>query len=457
MPKRIFFSGIAGSGTSALAFFYAKKGFLVSGSDRLFDKNPDHSLLNVFRNNNIMIFPQDGSGIEAETDTFVFSTAVEDNNPDILKAKRLGIKMMTRPEFLSQMVKQYKTVAIAGTSGKSTTSSMLAFLMYELGLKPNFIGGGRMRHSKTHPQDEKCNITTNYLIGDSDILIIEACESDGSIVNYFPESTILLNLDLDHHKIEDTKRMFERLIENTDGKVLYNADDKNLNFVESYPRSRRFALMQSSDYTPRDMVFEGFGSRFRIRDVEFKISLPGRHNLINALACITYLSDAGIDLRSIAGVIHKFSGVERRFDIYLDDHRGFVVDDYAHNPHKISFLMETISMLKDRVCYVFQPHGYGPTRLMKDGYIETFCKHLRNEDILLILPIYYAGGSASKDISSKDLSDAISKTGKVARSLTSREEVLNMSQTYKNFVVFGARDDTLADLAKAIRDNLIGH
>lgn len=448
MSIKIFFSGIAGSGTSALALFHAKKGYSVSGSDRLFDTNPNHRLKAVFRANNIKIYPQDGSGIVKDTDVFVFSTAIENTNPDLIRAKGLDIKILTRPEILADIVKEYQTIAVAGTSGKSTTSSMLAFLMQEIGLQPNFIGGGRIKHFK-HKDD--CG---NYLVGDSDTLIIEACESDGSIINYYPHSTILLNLDLDHHKIEETKIMFDILIKNTSEHVIFNAEDENLKFINSYPKAKCFSIKKMADYTPKYIKMEGFGSTFTIKGVRFKLSLPGRHNLINALACIAYLSEIGVGLDQIADVIHKFHGIERRFDIYLDDFRGFVIDDYAHNPHKISYLMETVSVMKDNVCYIFQPHGYSPTRLMKDGYIETFCTYLRQGDTLALLPIYYAGGSISKDISSDDIADEIAKRGKSAKTLQSRDEILNMTDTYKNFVVFGARDETLADLAKTIRDRL---
>ncbi|MCX8027032.1 MAG: Mur ligase family protein [Thermodesulfovibrionales bacterium] len=453
MSNNIFFSGIAGSGTSALAFFCAKKGYIVSGSDRLFDKHPNHNLLETFKKNNIKVYPQDGSGVTQKIDTFIYSTAVEQDNPDIIKAISLGISMLTRPEFLAQTVKRYQTIAIAGTSGKSTTSAMLAFLLKELGLKPNFIGGGRAKQFK-----DETNYG-NYLVGDSEILVIEACESDGSIVNYYPHSTILLNLDLDHHKIQDTMVLFDRLIKNTDSLVIYNKDDENLRFINSngYKNEiKTFSLFGGiSDYNAEIISLEGFFSTFSLNGVEFSLSLPGKHNIINAIACISYLAEIGIQTERIKQAIHRFDGIDRRFDIYLDDNRGFVVDDYAHNPHKISFLMETVNMNKENVCYIFQPHGYGPTRLMKDGYIDVFSKYLRNGDVLLVLPIYYAGGSVqTKDISSSDITDAICRRGRSARSIPSRKEIFELIGRYKNFVVFGARDETLSDLALQIKEAL---
>jgi UDP-N-acetylmuramate--alanine ligase len=158
----------------------------------------------------------------------------------------------------------------------------------------------------------------------------------------------------------------------------------------------------------------------------------------------------GIPLRDIAGVLPDFSGIERRFDICLNDGRHLVVDDYAHNPHKISSLMETVMGICNRVCYIFQPHGFGPTRLMKQGYIGTFIRNLRREDHLMLLPIYYAGGSSIKDISSEDLSYEIRQSGKSAEVLHERTLLFQRMDEWDNYVVFGARDESLADFATEI-------
>jgi UDP-N-acetylmuramate--alanine ligase len=177
---RIFFSGIGGSGVSAIAGFMAEKGHLIAGSDRLFDMYSGNPLRNCLEENGVRIFPQDGQGFDGSFDFAVFSTSVEKDNPDFKKAEMLGIPLKTRPEYLAEIVSAYRTIAVAGTSGKSTTSGMLAFLMHRLGLMPNFIGGGRVKQFRTRRN------SGNYLAGGSDTMIIEACESDGSIVNYKP-------------------------------------------------------------------------------------------------------------------------------------------------------------------------------------------------------------------------------------------------------------------------------
>jgi len=445
--NKLFFSGIAGSGMSSLALFSTGLGHFVYGSDRLLDINASHPIKDVFDASGIIVTPQDGSGLGKHIDLAIFSTAVEETNLDFIKANSLNIPIMKRPEYLACLVKEFNTIAIAGTSGKSTTSGMLAFLMRGLSLKPNFIGGGRVKQFIN-----KLN-QGNFLKDSSDLLIIEACESDGSIVNYYPKSTILLNLTLDHHTVEETGKLFERLIDNTSNKIIINADDDNLKAL-NIKDAITFSINKPSDYKPSYFHCGLLNSHFILKDTEFTLSIPGKYNLLNALACIAYLSEIGISMNDIVPILSTFQGIERRFDIHLNSSKGFVIDDYAHNPHKISSLMETTSKVRDSTCYIFQPHGYGPTRLMRDGYIEVFTKYLRNSDHLILLPIYYMGGSAVKDISSEDIVNKVKSKGKSAEVIHLREEVLKKCDDFKAFVVFGARDDSLSDLARMIAHRL---
>jgi len=395
----------------------------------------------------ITIVPQDGSGLDSSFDLAVFSTAVEPDNPEAMRAKELGIKTMTRPEYLAEITESFDTIAVSGTSGKSTTSGMLAFLMERLGLKPNFIGGGRVGGFKTDTNPG------NWLTGDSSQLVIEACESDGTIVNYRPRHSIVLNLALDHHSVDETAGMFGTLMKNTAEEVILNADDEKL--LELDPEGAvTFSVMNPSGYRPEAVEYGPFSTYFLLNGVRFSLSQPGRYNLYNALSCIAFLCETGTPLESIAEVLHEFDGIDRRFDIYLNDGEHLVVDDYAHNPHKIGALMETVKKLGGRVTYIFQPHGFGPTRLMKDEYINVFAENLRLSDRLILLPIYYAGGTAAKDISSMDLADGIIQRGGPAIVVEEREMILEMLGGYRTFVVFGARDESLSALAQEIAGRL---
>ncbi len=432
---------------SALAGFLAGMGHRVSGSDRLFDITPGTRLCRTLRRVGIEIVPQDGSGIDRSFDFAVFSTAVESNNPDRIKAAELGLPVKTRPEYLAETVSQFRTVAVAGTSGKSTTSGMLAFLMEQLGMDPGFIGGGRVKDFVAERS------AGNYLAGRSGWLVIEACESDGTIVHYKPAHSMILNLGLDHHSISETAVMFEKLRQNTSGFVISGGDDENIARL-GLKGTISFSVDRKSSYQAENVEYYSFCTAFTVRDRRFMVPLPGRHNLYNAMACIAFLSEIGVALEDIAGVLPGFSGIERRFDIHLKDANYLVVDDYAHNPDKIFNLMQTMKRISGSVCYIFQPHGYGPTRLMRDGYIETFAANLRASDHLFLLPIYYAGGTAAKDISSRDIAAAVKEAGRPASVMEEREGVFDLLGKWKSYVVFGARDDSLSDYAEEIASRL---
>ena len=441
--SKIFFSGIGGSGVSALASFMADRGHIAVGSDRLFDKIPDHPVCKILKAKGIRIAPQDGSGIDKSFDFAVFSTAVEDNQPEVLKAKELGVPIKTRPQYLCEIVSAFKTVAVAGTSGKSTTAGMLTFLMDRLGLGPNFIGGGRVKQFKTGSNPG------NSLTGSSDLLIAEACESDGSIVDYYPFVTIITNLSLDHNEIGETAEMFEILGRNTKEKIIVNGDDENLSRCR-IKKPIRFSIGTDSEYRAEAVEYQPFSTNFSLHGIPFKLSLPGKHNLYNSLPCIALLAEMGISLRDIARILPDFSGIDRRFDIYMNNEKRLVIDDYAHNPHKITSLMETVKKIRERICYIFQPHGYGPTRLMKREYIKVFTSSLRKEDHLILLPIFYAGGTSIRDISSEDLCNEITAAGRSAEVLRERSLLLNRLKEWDNYVVFGARDESLAEFVREI-------
>jgi UDP-N-acetylmuramate--alanine ligase len=447
MRKNIFFSGLGGSGVSAIAGFMKYLGHTVSGSDRAFDMDPNHPLLQPLRRIGISIHPQDGSGITDSLDLVVMSTAVEEDRPEVVRARALGIPVRRRPEYLAELMSSFRTVAVAGTSGKSTTSGMLACLMHRLGMGPNFIGGARAKDLR------ELSVTGNFLTGSSEHLVIEACESDGSIVNYCPERSIILNLALDHHAVDDTAGMFRALIENTSGTVFTNADDENLKSA-SISGAVTFSIENPSDYRAADIELRHFGSRFSLSGTHFSLSVPGRHNVYNALACISALSEMGVPLEEISEPLREFSGIERRFDVHLNEGGMLVIDDYAHSPHKISSLMQTMRNMDENVCYVFQPHGFAPTRLLKNEYIRVFSEGLREGDHLVLLPVYYAGGTVARDISSRDLEEGIREKGASVELLQEREMLFKKLGEWRCYVVMGARDETLSAFAGEIARRL---
>ncbi|MBI5409549.1 MAG: hypothetical protein HZA14_09320 [Nitrospirae bacterium] len=446
-PLRIFFSGIGGSGMSAIAAFMSDQRHIIVGSDRAMDKDLRHPLRKIFQAKGIKIVPQDGSGIDGAFDLAVFSAAVEADNPEAVKAGSLGIPIKTRPEYLAEITSAFETIAVAGTSGKSTASGLLAFLMNRLGLEPNFIGGGRVKQFKSSSNPG------SSLTGSSKYLVIEACESDGTIVNYKPRHSIILNLALDHHPVKETAQMFLTLIKNTSGKVIVNADDLNLRGIAER-NALAFSIRNPSKYKAEEVTYNPFNTEFSLHGTRFSLSLPGEYNLCNALSCIAFLLEIGISPEEIKKILPEFQGIDRRFDVHLNDGAYLVIDDYAHNPHKISALMTTMKQMREKICYIFQPHGFSPTRLMKKEYIETFIQSLRDSDLLMLLPIFYAGGAVSRDISSRDLAEGINAGGKSVEVMEDRKDILKGLHKYKTYVVFGARDESLSDFAKEIAEAL---
>jgi UDP-N-acetylmuramate--alanine ligase len=443
----IFLSGIGGSGMSALACLLMDRGIKVAGSDRAFDDSPGGEIEGILRTRGVEIVQQDGSRPLKDDSLMVMSAAVEDDRPEVQTAKRLGLPIKQRGEFLAELTGEFRTLAIAGTSGKSTTSAMLAFVMDRLGLDPVYIGGGRLREFKS------ADNAGNYRKGNSDILVVEACESDGFLSAYKAEHSVVLNIDLDHMGIEKTLELFNALAANTKDTMIVNADDQGLDALKA-DKKIGFSIKNASEFRAEDISLSAFGSSFIVNGISIELNMPGLHNIYNALATLSMLSLFDLSLSAVAEALSEFRGIERRFDIHLNelDHsdRGgaLVIDDYAHNPHKISYLMDTMKEIAPQVNYVFQPHGFGPAILMREEYVRVFKENLRPGDRLSILPIFFAGGSARKDISSQDIANEI---GPGASAPACREDIINTLEAGKGvFVVFGARDDSLSELASEI-------
>ena len=439
---------------SAIACLCLDRGMRVTGSDRAFDQSPEHPIARVLKARGVELVPQDGSHPLATDTLMVASAAVEDDRPEVLTASRLGVPLMSRGEYLAGITNEFRTLAVAGTSGKSTTSGMLAYAMGALGLDPAFIGGGRLGQFKSN------NNPGNYRKGESGILVVEACESDGHLSKYSAEHSIIMNIGLDHLGVESTLGLFRSLMENTSGSVILNADDEGLEtlITDINDNTLRFSVKDpSADFFAEDISCSTLGSRFIVKGSKVELAMPGMHNVYNALAAIAALSLYGIKPEQAAPVLRGFKGIERRFEIHLNElgsGGALVVDDYAHNPHKISFLMRSMREISQSVCYIFQPHGFGPTRLMREEYASVFKELLRPGDRLVILPIYFAGGTVSKDISSGVLAMDV---GADSLAPETRELALDeLPEGYGAYVVFGARDDTLSGLASDVATMLSG-
>ncbi|MEI7481949.1 MAG: Mur ligase domain-containing protein [Elusimicrobiota bacterium] len=443
--KKIHFIGIGGSGMSALSQIAAMEGRAVTGSDRDFDNGGNLVFKTALLKLGIQIFPQDGSGIDEDTSEVAVSTAIEESNPEISKARAVGAKLLHRSELLSHYVDTFRTVAVGGTSGKSTVVGMLFTIFEEAGLGPSVITGGPLVALKER------GFIGNAWRGKGDILVIEADESDGTIVKYHPMTGLILNVSKDHKEVADIKAIFRQFAGHVK-KLYVNADDPELSDFRS---GAGLFGRGDSRFKIEDLRLEMFCSRFKLNGVNFVLPSPGLYNIENALAAIAVALDMGIKPELCAESLKKYRGVQRRFELAGEAGGVTVVDDYAHNPAKISAVLGALHKDSDRrVIAIYQPHGFSPTRHLRRELVDTFLKELKGRDILIMPEIYYAGGTVAKDISSKDLTDEVSARGGTAFYFKQRRDIVaravELAAPGDVVLVMGARDWTLSDFAKEI-------
>jgi UDP-N-acetylmuramate--alanine ligase len=294
----------------------------------------------------------------------------------------------------------------------------------------------------------------NAFKGDSGILVMEADESDGTLVKYRPEKAVFLNISKDHKSVIETRGLFERLAGQTPF-VIKNADDPGLHSIHA---AHRFGFSDRADCRPEAVRAITPWVQFTLKGRDFALPLAGTHNLSNALAALCVCESQGCSLEEMVEPLREFRGLIRRFSVRRTPKGITVIDDYAHNPEKISAAMLTARAFGERVFAVFQPHGYGPTRFLKDELVDTFARLTRRTDEVYFLPIYYAGGTVQKDISSADLADGVHKRGVMSYAPQNRDDLIaGLRQRVKPgdvVILMGARDPTLALLAQEIKNSL---
>ena len=439
---RFHYAGLGGSGMSAIAQFQAMKGGLVSGSDRAFDHGERAGIRAQFEALGIHVFHQDGSGIGDDCAALVVSTAVEDTVPDFATAKARGVPIVHRSEMLAHFVGAFRSIAVTGTSGKSTVTGMTFEILRGLGVDPSVITGGEL------PVLQAEGLIGNAFAGTSDLLVVEADESDGSLVRYSPAIGVILNLQRDHKEVDEVAAMFATLRART-RETLVVGDDRNLDPFAG--ASLRFGLSERADIRAVNVEHDASGTRFEVDGVGFVIPVPGLHNVTNALASIAACRAAGLPLEGMAKPLAGFSGIGRRFQTIGRKSGIEVVDDFAHNAEKISAAIRTAKLRGKRVLAIYQPHGYGPTRFLWNDFVKTFSRELADDDKLFMLEVFYAGGTATRDFSAADIMSEIEASGTHAFFVPSREQLI---QTIAGeacegdvVLVMGARDPSLTALA----------
>jgi UDP-N-acetylmuramate--alanine ligase len=446
----IHFTGIFGGGMSALAQYLRFQGIVVSGSDRFNTSEDTAAIRKALEDLGCAIVPQDGSGVTADTDAVCISTAIEDSNPDIAAARRHKLPIIHRSDLLAAIIRTKRTIAVAGTSGKSTVTAMIFEFLTACDKSPSLLSGAGLRRL------EKQGLIGNAWAGGSDLLVVEADESDGTLVKYHPETAVILNISKDHKSINEVTQMFARLASQASW-TASNADDP---ILADLPSSERFGRNSTASWHPdREELLPTSARLFR-GNAEFHLPLPGGHNLENLRAALCVCEHYGCEPAALAAAVKNYEGVARRFAVTRTARDVVVIDDFAHNPVKIAAAVSAARGLADRIIAVYQPHGFGPTRFLKNEYVATFRTIFRPQDILLLLPIYYAGGTAQKDISSGDIISNLGPVAFHAQAVQDRDELLGRLRREAKagdcVLLMGARDPSLPGLVMRIIDSFGG-
>ena len=386
--------GIGGVGMSALATALVRLGDEVTGADRTLG-TPNIRFLESL---GVKVFPDDGSGVDAATGEVVVSTAIESDNPGLVRAAELGIPVVHRAKALAHALSGHRLVAVVGTCGKSTVTAMLGHVLAECGLDPFCVNGANV------PGWEGA-----VRFGRGEYAVAEVDESDRSLVAFSPYAAIVTNASADHYSKEEMDPVFDDFVRNCPGPVV---DGRKCDPGEA------------------------------------ETTMPGRHNRQNAALALRMALALGCDEAKARAALLTFRGVERR----LQRVGGNVFDDYAHNPEKLRAMWTTLAEeYPGGICAVWRPHGYAPLRKMLDALVEMFTSTIRPQDRLLVLPVYDAGGTADRSINSDAL---VARLGDKAVAVSDFDEAYSWCRAHRGdfaaFAVCGARDPGLAPFARRL-------
>ena len=451
-----FFCGIGGSGMLPLALIVKARGTDVAGSDRALDQGRLAAKFDYLKRAGIALFPQDGSGVTSRDTIVVTSAAVEETIPDVQAARRVGAKLMLRAELLSQLFNEApNAIGVAGTSGKSTTTGMIGWILSDCGLDPTVMNGAVMINFASPDAP-----FASALAGHGDVFVSEVDESDGSIARYSPRVAVLNNIALDHKSMDELRALFRAFVGKADLAVMNLDNDETATLAYEVPKGKRLTysltnrkadlLAQDIEPLPDGVAF-AVSERHGAAPVDVRLMVPGRHNVSNALAALGAARAAGVSLEDAAKALGRFKGIRRRLEVVGEAKGVTVYDDFAHNPDKIAATLATLHDFPGRLLVMFQPHGFGPLKLMKDQFIDCFARNLKAEDILIMPEPVYFGGTVDRSVTSVDIVSGVEGRGRHAYVFQDREacgaKLLASAQAGDRIVVMGARDDTLSQFA----------
>ncbi len=445
--KSYFFVGIGGSGMLPLAEIVAAQGHAVAGSDRSLDQGRLAAKFEALAAKGIGLFAQDGSGIVSADQIVVASAAVEATVPDIVRATELGCARMTRAELLAELFNAAPvSIAVGGTSGKSTVTGMVGWILDQAGRDPTIMNGAIMK-----------NYGTGARVGAGDVFVSEVDESDGSIALYRPTVAVVNNITLDHKSLEELRDLFDSFVEYASDRVI-NADDEEarelavtgLTFGIQRGRLRASNIIE----TPEGVSFTAEYADVR-QSAPVALRMLGRHNVLNALAAMGATYCAGIPLREAAAALASFAGLKRRMDVIGTANDVTVIDDFGHNPDKIAATLSALHAFPGRLLVFFQPHGYGPLKQMGRELAYAFRANLAEGDRLLVCDPAYFGGTVDKSVGADAL---VAMTGDGAEHIPLRDDcgarLVAMARPGDRIIVMGARDDTLSVFAQSLLERL---
>jgi len=463
-----FFVGVGGSGMMPLATILRARGAEVAGSDRGLDQGRVTPKFDWLRGAGIALFAQDGSGVVSPDQIVVASAAIEESVPDIAAANRLGCRRATRAETLAALFNAAALpIGVAGTSGKSTVTGMIAWVLHACGRDPTAMNGAVMKNfaRPDHP-------FASALVGGGDAFVSEVDESDGSIALYQPRIAVLNNVTLDHKGLDELRLLFGAFAAKAERVVANAGDPETAPLIAGLPNVTTFAVEAPADLVAEHLAPEPFAiafdlvagspvptadekgkARFRVR-----LSVPGRHNVANALAAIGACVAAGVPMAEAVRAIEGFSGLRRRFDLVGEAAGVAVIDDFGHNPDKIAATLDTLHAFPGRLLVLFQPHGYGPLKVMGRELVRTLVDGLAPGDVLVLPDPVYFGGTVDRSVGSEAIVAGVRAGGREAHHDPDRADaaarLVAMAQPGDRIVVMGARDDTLSLLAADMVEKL---
>ena len=421
-PLAVHFIGIGGISMSGLAEILLEEGFHISGSDA-----KESALTDALEKKGARIYyGQRASNISDSTDVVVYTAAIHPDNPEFARAKELGIPMLTRAELLGQIMRNYDTpIAVAGTHGKTTTTSMLSHILLKGDCDPTISVGGILPA-----------IGGNIRVGQSETFLTEACEYTNSFLSFFPKISIILNMDADHldffKDIDDIRRSFRRFAEllPADGTLIINADTPEYQSITEGLSCQviTYGLENNADYTASDITYDEFGHasfnvRYKGSDLgRCSLKVPGSHNVSNALSAVAAGRLLNLPWEVIAEGLLSFTGTDRRFQYKGTVGGVTIIDDYAHHPTEIEATLKAAANYPHRkVWCVFQPHTYTRTKAL----LPEFAQALTLADHVVLADIYAARETDTLGISSEDLADRIRELGTPCEYFPTFDEIEN--------------------------------